>query len=140
MYTDPASGPPIQGLVPTGHTFAVGSQACIGCHQDTVHTRNTILQLSGQVAALEEVDLQALQQQLQQQEQAITDLEASRTARLYVGLAQGAIIGLATGGVAAWIISRRLRIVEPEAEPEQQSSPGDAGSETAAGSTEGPTP
>ena len=118
MYTDPASGPPIQGLVATGHTFAVGSQACIGCHQETVHTRDTILKLSGEVAALEEVDLETLQQQLLQQEQAIADLEASRTARLYVGLAQGAIIGLATGGVAAWIVSRRLKIVEPETEPE----------------------
>ena len=140
MYTDPLSGPPIQGLVPTGHTFAVGSQACIGCHQDTVHTRDTILKLSGEVAALEEVDLQALQQQLQQQEQAITDLEASRSARLYVGLAQGAIIGLATGGVTAWIISRRLRIVEPAAEPEPQGPPSEPGSETPAGGTAGPTP
>jgi predicted CXXCH cytochrome family protein len=139
MYTDPQSGPPIQGLVPTGHTFQVGSQACIGCHQDTVHTRDRILQLSGAVAALEEVDLQALQQQLQQQEQAIADLEASRSARLYVGLAQGAIIGLATGGMAAWIISRRLKIVEAEAEPEQAGPPRDGGSGTPASGTEGPT-
>jgi predicted CXXCH cytochrome family protein len=131
MYTDPASSPPIQGLVATGHTFAVGSQACVGCHQDTVHTRDTILRLSGEVAAQGEVDPATLQQQVQEQQQTIEDLEAGRSARLYVGLAQGAIIGLATGGVAAWIISRRLRIVEvsegESADEQSKSEGGDQG-------------
>jgi len=112
MFTDPRTSPPIEGLVPTGHTFSVGSQACIGCHQDSVHTRDTILQLSGEVTSLEDLNIEDLRQQVQQQEEAITDLEARSSARLYVGLAQGGIVGLATGSVAAWIISRRLKIVE----------------------------
>jgi membrane associated rhomboid family serine protease len=36
--------------------------------------------------------------------------------RLYVGLAQGAIVGLIVGAVAAWIVSRRLRLVDEEGE------------------------
>jgi hypothetical protein len=34
--------------------------------------------------------------------------------RLYTGLAQGAIIGLMTGGAAAWVVSRGVRLVEEE--------------------------
>ena len=114
MFTDPRPSPPIEGLVPTGHTFSVGSQACIGCHQDSVHTRDTILQLSGEVTSLEELNVDELRQHVQQQEEAIADLEARSSTRLYVGLAQGAIVGFATGSAAAWVVSRRLKIVEIE--------------------------
>ncbi len=114
MYTSPRTSPPIQGLVPTGHTFSVGSQACIGCHQDSVHTRDTILQLSGEVTTLEDLSVDELRQHAQEQEEQIADLEARSSTRLYVGLAQGGIVGLATGSVAAWVVSRRLKIVEEE--------------------------
>ena len=114
MFTDPRTSPPIEGLVPTGHTFSVGSQACIGCHQDSVHTRDTILQLSGEVTSLEQLDVDELRQHVQQQEQAITELEARSSTRLYVGLAQGGIVGLATGSAAAWVVSRRLKVVDIE--------------------------
>jgi len=118
MYTSPQSAPPIGGLVPTGHTFSVGSEACIGCHQDTVHTRDTILALGGEVAAASGGDLEALQQQVQDQEQQISELESRSTARLYTGLAQGAIVGLLTGGVAAWIVSRRIQVIPSGGEEE----------------------
>jgi hypothetical protein len=116
MYRSPDAGPAIGGLVPTGHTFSVGSETCIGCHKDTVHTRDTILSLSGDQPAAPEVDPEALQQQVQEQAAQIQTLEASSSVRLYVGLAQGAIVGLIVGGVAAWIVSRRLRIVVEEGE------------------------
>jgi hypothetical protein len=61
---------------------------------------------------LADADKEALIQTAQQQEQAITSLKAEGETRLYVGLAQGAIVGLAVGAVAAWIVSRRLRIIE----------------------------
>jgi hypothetical protein len=112
MYTSPRTTDPIQGLVPTGHTFSVGSDACIACHQDTVHTRDEIIKLSGEVAELETVDSATLEQQVQAQEQQITDLKAQSTNRLYIGLAQGAIVGLLTGGAAAWVVSRGIRVVE----------------------------
>jgi predicted CXXCH cytochrome family protein len=112
MYTSPRSTDPILGLVPTGHTFSVGSDACIACHQDTVHTRDEIVKLSGAVAKLETVDTATLEQQVQTQQQEISDLKAQSTNRLYIGLAQGAIVGLLTGGAAAWVVSRGIRVVE----------------------------
>jgi nitrate/TMAO reductase-like tetraheme cytochrome c subunit len=112
MYTQPRTGSPIQGLVPSGHTFSVGSEACVACHQDTVHTRDEIIKLSGEVQELGLVDTATLQQKLDEQESQITSLEARSSIRLYTGLAQGAIIGLITGSVAAWVVSRRIRVVE----------------------------
>ena len=47
-----------------------------------------------------------------QQQQEISGLKADGETRLYVGLAQGAIVGLAVGAVAAWIVGRRIKIVE----------------------------
>jgi len=116
MYTTPSDTAPIGGLVPTGHTFSVGSQACIGCHKDTVHTRDTILALSGDKPEVVEPSPEDLQKQLTEQEAEIANLRATSTARLYVGLAQGAIVGLLVGGVAAWIVSQRLKIIEVEVE------------------------
>jgi predicted CXXCH cytochrome family protein len=112
MFTSPRTNDPIQGLVPTGHTFSVGSDACIACHQDTVHTRDEIVKLTGEVAQLETVDTATLEQQVQTQSQQISDLKTQSTNRLYIGLAQGAIVGLLTGGAAAWVVSRGIRVVE----------------------------
>jgi predicted CXXCH cytochrome family protein len=112
MYTSPRTHDPIQGLVPTGHTFSVGSDACIACHQDTVHTRDQIVKLTGEVAQLQTVDAATLEQQVQSQQQQISDLKTQSTNRLYIGLAQGAIVGLLTGGAAAWVVSRGIRVVE----------------------------
>jgi predicted CXXCH cytochrome family protein len=112
MYTIPRTEDPILGLVPTGHTFSVGSEACIGCHQDTVHTRDEIVALTGEVQQLTALDADTLQQQVQTQDETIKNLEAQSSIRLYVGLAQGAIVGLITGGAAAWVVSRGIRVVE----------------------------
>jgi predicted CXXCH cytochrome family protein len=112
MYTSPRTDDPIMGLVPTGHTFTVGSETCIGCHQDTVHTRDTIVQLTGQIEPAPEVNMETLEQQIVEQETMIEDLQAQGSVRLYTGLAQGAIVGLVTGGVAAWVVSRRIKVVE----------------------------
>jgi hypothetical protein len=114
MYTSPRTEDPIMGLVPTGHTFSVGSEACIGCHQDTVHTRDEIIALSGEVQELAALDADTLHQQVTAQQEIIDTLEAQSSIRLYVGLAQGAIVGLITGGAAAWVVSKGIRIVEVE--------------------------
>jgi predicted CXXCH cytochrome family protein len=100
------------GLFATGHTFTVGSDACINCHKDTVHTRDTIIKLSGGDTAQKAATLEELQQKVQANEQTIQNLETQSNVRLYTGLIQGAIVGLITGGAAAWIVSRRIRIVE----------------------------
>jgi len=78
------------------------------------------VELSGEVAELREVDPQALRQEIQRLEEQNANLEASSAVRLYTGLAQGAIAGLITGGVAAWIIGRRVRIVPAEAGEDEQ--------------------
>ena len=101
------------GLFATGHTFAVGSEACINCHKDTVHTRDTIIKLSGEQAGNTPTS-EELQKKVSEQEQAIQNLESQSTVRLYTGLMQGAIVGLIVGGVAAWVVSRRIRFVEVE--------------------------
>jgi predicted CXXCH cytochrome family protein len=119
MYTPPREEDAVMGLVPTGHTFTVGSEACIGCHQDTVHTRDTIVKLSGQVEASPVEDTRTLEEKIVEQQTLIHDLESERTVRLYTGLAQGAIVGLVVGGVAAWVVSKRITIVEEE-EDEQE--------------------
>jgi hypothetical protein len=100
------------GLFATGHTFTVGSDACINCHKDTVHTRDTIVKLSGQGVEQAVLTAEELQQKVQANEQTIQNLEAQSSVRLYTGLIQGAIVGLITGGVAAWVVSRRIRVVE----------------------------
>jgi hypothetical protein len=101
------------GLFATGHTFSVGSDACINCHKDTVHTRDAILKASGETTGNAPTK-EELEVQVQEQEQKIQNLEAQSSVRLYTGLMQGAIVGLIMGGVAAWVVSRRIQIVEVE--------------------------
>jgi predicted CXXCH cytochrome family protein len=112
MYSSPRLNDPIEGLVPTGHTFSVGSDACVGCHQETVHSRNEIVKLSGEITEIQNADLGTLQQQKTALEDEVSTLKTRSTVRLYTGLAQGAIVGLIMGGTAAWIVSKRLTVIE----------------------------
>jgi len=114
MYTAPRTGDPIMGLVPTGHTFSVGSDACVGCHQETVHTRDELIKISGEEFVQPEITIDDLEQAVTAQEQQITSLEAKSEVRLYSGLIQGAIVGLVVGGTAAWVVSKRIEVVEVE--------------------------
>jgi hypothetical protein len=101
------------GLFATGHTFVVGSEACINCHKDTVHTRDTIVQLTGEQTG-DPLTAEELEKMVSEKEQRIQSLEAQGSVRLYTGLIQGSIVGLIVGGVAAWVVSRRIRFVEVE--------------------------
>lgn len=119
MYTAPREDDPIGGLVATGHTFSVGSEACIGCHQDTVHTRDELLKLGGGTGVpTPEVNVDDLQKTMHAQEETISNLQVAGQSRLYTGLIQGAVIGLMTGGAAAWVVSRRIRVIEIEDDDE----------------------
>jgi hypothetical protein len=55
-----------------------------------------------------------LEKMVSEKDQAIQSLEAQNTVRLYTGLIQGSIVGLIIGGVAAWVVSQRIRFVEVE--------------------------
>ncbi len=112
MYSAPRTESPIGGLVATGHTFSVGSEACIGCHKDTVHSRNEIVKLTGEVNQATTTNINDLEKQVKDQASQISTLKQQNTVGLYTGLAQGAIIGLLMGAVTAWIVSRRIRMVE----------------------------
>jgi predicted CXXCH cytochrome family protein len=101
------------GLFATGHTFAVGSETCINCHKDTVHTRDTIVKLTGEQTG-EALTADELEMKVSEQERSIQNLESQSSVRLYTGLIQGSIVGLIVGGVAAWVVSRRIRFVEVE--------------------------
>ena len=101
------------GLFATGHTFVVGSEACINCHKDTVHTRDTIVSLTGQQTG-EAPSADELEKMVSEKEQTIQSLEAQNSVRLYTGLIQGSIVGVIVGGVAAWVVSQRIRFVEVE--------------------------
>jgi predicted CXXCH cytochrome family protein len=112
MYTAPREADPIGGLAATGHTFSVGSEACIGCHQETVHTRDELVKLGGVVLPTPEANVDELEKTIQDQEETITTLQVVSQSRLFTGLIQGAVIGLVTGGAVAWVVSRRIRVVE----------------------------
>jgi tetrahydromethanopterin S-methyltransferase subunit F len=71
-----------------------------------------LIKLSGEDPVESQQTIEDLQVTLHDQEQEITNLEAASDIRLYTGLIQGAIIGLVTGGVAAWVVSRRIQVVE----------------------------
>ena len=112
MYSAPRTTSPIGGLIATGHTFSVGSEACIGCHQDTVHSRDEIVKLTGEIQKVDTTDISAMEKHITDQEEEIASLKQDIEVRLYTGLMQGAIIGLLTGAVGAWIISQRVQVVE----------------------------
>jgi hypothetical protein len=79
-----------------------------------VHTRDELVKLGGVVLPTPEVDVEDLKKTIVDQGKEIENLQVSSQARLFTGLIQGAIIGLVTGGAAAWIVSRRIRVVEEE--------------------------
>jgi hypothetical protein len=77
------------------------------------------VKLTGEVKELNAVDAATLEQQVQTQQQQIDTLKSQSTNRLYIGLAQGAIVGLMIGGAAAWVVSRGITVIE-EKEDEQK--------------------
>ena len=77
-----------------------------------MHSRDELIRLSGQVDTATTTDIETMEQTITEQEQMINDLETTADVRLYTGLIQGAIIGLVTGGAAAWVVSKRIRVVE----------------------------
>ena len=92
---------------------------------ERAHTRDEILQLSAGVGEQAEVNTEELQIQLHEQETTISNLETTSNVRLYTGLAQGAIIGLVTGGAIAWVVSRRIEYVDVDTENHEEESEGD---------------
>ncbi len=110
MMPDPA-GSAEKGKTLALHTFTVGSQTCLKCHQETIHTANTLPTLKAQAEDPEGVA--ALAQQVPVLQQQINSLNAqvksTRTAGILgsgLALGIGGFLGLMLGIVAANFILR----------------------------------
>jgi predicted CXXCH cytochrome family protein len=98
----------------TGHTFTVGSGTCIRCHKDEIHKRERIVALGAEVEELRTEGEEDLRRQVGEAKEQIEELSTRSSLRLYVGLLQGSIIGLAVGGFGAWTAARHWREEEEE--------------------------
>lgn len=101
MYRPP-DGPLTGGATPTGHFFAVESQACTQCHtRDSIHSRRQ--SFNPQPA----VDV-ALVQRVAALEEQTAQLAAGATRNLIYGLVGGGVGGLLLGGAVTFLLQRRL--------------------------------
>ena len=79
------------------HIILAHPGACTGCHGETIHVDNKIIDTETEVAALRETDVDELQQEVAELEAEKNDLQANVASRLYAGLVAGAIVALAVG-------------------------------------------
>ncbi|NLG74399.1 MAG: hypothetical protein GX495_20445 [Chloroflexi bacterium] len=125
----PPEVPPVDGIVPTGHSFTITPATCVACHTDTLHAGFSLPGWeAGAAAALEageagdspepqptpaarvhtpEERIQALETQTQ-------TLQAALASRNLTTLFQGGIVGLVLGGSTAWIVANNLRRARKE--------------------------
>jgi hypothetical protein len=122
----PPEEPPLDGLVPTGHSFTVHAETCVACHTDTLHSGPFLPGYEyGATAALEaggdETEAQAAAAQAEPPADSRPDekvqvlekqLQATQAALASRGMAvlfQGGVIGLVLGGSTAWLVARNAR-------------------------------
>jgi predicted CXXCH cytochrome family protein len=118
----PPENPPVDGIVPTGHTFTMSAATCVACHTDSLHSGFSLPGYEAGAkavsATIQEADESeqgpqdalvgtALPQSenglsLQQRVQA---LEAQLASNRMSTLFQGGIVGLVLGGSTAWFVS-----------------------------------
>jgi hypothetical protein len=91
-----------EGKAPTGHFFAIESQACTVCHtRDSIHSRRQTFDPGTGVDV-------AMAQRVTTLESEIGVLNASVTRNLVIGLAGGAVGGLVLGIILSLLIGRRV--------------------------------
>ena len=125
---------PVDGIVPTGHTFTITPATCVACHTDALHAGFSLPGYEqGATAAVnggaaEEGDAAAEGDEAEtvqvadgaattaveaatelSPEQRIQALEASLASRNMALLFQGAIVGLVLGGSTAWLVSQNMK-------------------------------
>ena len=79
------------------HVFSANPESCLGCHAETIHIANDMIELEAQVVSLEESGVTDLQEEVYDLENEMGDLRANVASRLYAGLLGGAIVGVAVG-------------------------------------------
>lgn len=113
---------PIDGIVPTGHSFTLTPATCVACHTDTLHAGfslpgyehgaaaategfelvSAVSNAASEVAAREEAVQLTAEQRLQ-------TLEAALANRNVTLLFQGGVLGLVLGGSTAWFVANNVR-------------------------------
>lgn len=124
MLVIPPEVMPEDGLVPTGHQFAITPATCVACHTDTLHagfslpgyeagasralttTERITTTLTLPERPYAETLLNGNGAALSQQVQI---LEAALASRNLTILFQGGVVGLALGGVTAWVVAHNVR-------------------------------
>jgi predicted CXXCH cytochrome family protein len=129
----PPETPPVDGIVPTGHTFTITPATCVACHTDALHAgfslpgyengakaakgaittaeENTVQNTQNKIVQSPEEQIQLLQSQVQM-------LSASNASRNMTVIFQGGVVGLVLGGSTAWVVSSNIRRGRQEEEDE----------------------
>ncbi|MBE0408490.1 MAG: hypothetical protein IBX69_02020 [Anaerolineales bacterium] len=133
---------PIDGIVPTGHSFEITPATCVACHTDALHSGFSLPGWEyGASVGLNNNQIDDEQEPSQDEldifdpitvetgltpEQQIQILEAALASSRLATLFQGGIIGLVLGGTTAWFVAhnarRRLRLAEHQEETGKESS------------------
>lgn len=121
---------PIDGIVPTGHTFTITPATCVACHTDALHSGFSLpgyengasLAASGSEGGTTEAgSAEGSRDELigvEIPEKAVTNLSAQQQIQaLQAALAnnrmttlfQGGVIGLVLGGSTAWLVAHNVR-------------------------------
>lgn len=119
---------PVDGIVPTGHTFTITPATCVACHTDTLHAGFSLPGYehgakANNTSATTEERIQTIQQriispeeQIQRLQSQVNALEASSASRNMSVLFQGGVVGLVLGGSTAWIVAHNVRRRKQEEE------------------------
>jgi predicted CXXCH cytochrome family protein len=127
----PPETPPLDGIVPTGHTFTITPATCVACHTDALHAGFSLPGYeagakAGNNSALkgdEKSTRQILTEQTKGSTQSLTPeqqvqvLEAALASNRLATLFQGGVVGLVLGGSTARFIGRNSRRSPDEPAP-----------------------
>lgn len=113
----PPADPPDDGIVPTGHSFAINATTCVACHTDTLHAGDALPgyehgpagATDDEAAAEPEIVAVSAPAETISPEQRVQTLEAALASRNMALLFQGAVVGLVLGGSTAWLVGQNVR-------------------------------
>jgi predicted CXXCH cytochrome family protein len=125
----PPAVPPVDGIVPTGHTFTITPATCVACHTDALHAGFSLPGFEGGAAAHGAVTApdqtdnaqtqtgldttgntrRTPQEEIQNLQTKVSTLEAANASRNLTILFQGAVVGLVLGGSTAWLVANNMR-------------------------------
>jgi predicted CXXCH cytochrome family protein len=124
--TLPPEVEPVDGLVPTGHSFTTTAQTCVACHTDALGIGRPLpgYEAGAKAVAAGETITSTLPALVSEYtaptgaaispEQQVQALEAALASSRLSMLFQGGIVGLVLGGTTAFFVARNGRQDEPE--------------------------